>query len=154
MRLNRLILFIHGVHEIGGAERELLLLIDRLPSSGFQLAVVSPEHSQLPEELRRKGVTVHSVSFPPPWRKLLVYPGRRAAVQALCKVIASEQPAIIITACGHQAVLGLDRMTSYGKAGNARMSRTFHVDVMIERLVSLYEKILGQQVGPDMLASA
>lgn len=75
-------------------------------------------------------------------------------MQALCKVIASEQPAIIITACGHQAVLGLDRMTSYGKAGNARVSRTFHVDVMIERLVSLYEKILGQQVGPDMLASA
>lgn len=153
MRLNRLILFIHGVHEIGGAERELLLLIDRLPSSGFQLAVVSPGHGQLPEELRRKGVTVHSVLFPP-WRKLLVYPGRRAAVQALCKVIASEQPAIIITVSGHQAVLGLDRMTSYGKAGNARVSPTFHVDVMIERLVSLYEKILGQQFGPNMPASA
>ncbi len=88
------VLFIHGITEIGGAERELLVIVDRLPRCGFRPLVVCPGIGPLTEELAQRNVEVRFAPMPP-WRKLFAYPKRPAAVRALRDVIAAVRPALI-----------------------------------------------------------
>ena len=92
--MNPTVLFIHGITEIGGAERELLLMVDRLPKSGFQPLVACPDRGPLTQELARRGIDVRSAPMPP-WRKLFAYPKRAGAVRALREVILAVRPALI-----------------------------------------------------------
>jgi glycosyltransferase involved in cell wall biosynthesis len=88
------VLFIHGITEIGGAERELLVIVDRLPRCGFRPLVVCPGIGPLTEELAQRNVEVRFAPMPP-WRKLFAYPKRPAAVRALRDVIAAVHPGLI-----------------------------------------------------------
>lgn len=88
------ILFVHGITEIGGAERELLLMLDRLPRGGYRSIVVCPGPGPLVDELTRRGIETRYVAMPP-WRKLLAYPRRGAAVRALRTVIETERPTLL-----------------------------------------------------------
>jgi glycosyltransferase involved in cell wall biosynthesis len=88
------VLFIQGITEIGGAERELLMIVDRLPSLGFQPVVLCPGIGPLTEELGRRNVEVRCAPLLP-WRKLLAYPRRGAAVRALRRVIEMERPSVL-----------------------------------------------------------
>ncbi len=88
------ILFVHGITEIGGAERELLHILDRLPQLGYRALVVCPERGPLVEELNRHGIQVRCAPILP-WRKLFSYPRRAAAVRGLREVLTMERPALI-----------------------------------------------------------
>ncbi len=72
------IMFVHGATEIGGAERELLLILDRLPQFGYRAVVVCPERGPLHDELRDRKIEVRSVPLPA-WRKLRSYLWRPAS---------------------------------------------------------------------------
>lgn len=87
-------MFIHGVTETGGAERELLLIVDRLPQFGYRPLVVSPGQGPLVEELNRQGTEVRFAPMPP-WRKLFAYPGRANSLRALREVIVAERPVLL-----------------------------------------------------------
>jgi glycosyltransferase involved in cell wall biosynthesis len=92
--MSKPILFVHGITEIGGAERELLAMLDRLPQQGYQPVVVCPERGALVVELNRRGVETRYAPMPS-WRKLFAYPKRGASVRALREVIVSVRPALI-----------------------------------------------------------
>jgi glycosyltransferase involved in cell wall biosynthesis len=88
------VLFVHGITEIGGAERELLVMLDRLPQRGYCPIVVCQDRGPLVAELERRGIDVRLAPMPP-WRKLFAYLNRPAAVRALHDVIALIRPALI-----------------------------------------------------------
>jgi hypothetical protein len=88
------VLFVHGITAIGGAERELLVMLERLPQRGYRPIVACPDGGPLAQKLVRRGVETR-VAPMPPWRKLFAYPKRPAAVRALRDVIAAVRPALI-----------------------------------------------------------
>lgn len=88
------ILFVHGITVIGGAERELLLMLDRLPRGRYMSIVVCPGPGPLVNELTRRGIQTRYAPMPP-WRKLWAYPRRGAAVRALRRVIEMERPSLL-----------------------------------------------------------
>ena len=92
--MNAPVAFIHGITEIGGAERELLVMLDRLPRRGFHPLVVCPGPGPLTKELGRRGVEVRFASMPA-WRKLFAYPERAAAVLALRMIITEVRPMLL-----------------------------------------------------------
>src|SRR3989449_11778989 len=85
------VLFVHGITEIGGAERELLRVLERLPRFGYRPVVVCGERGPLIEELTRRSIDVRFAPMPP-WRKLLAFPKRESARHAPRQVIASARP--------------------------------------------------------------
>jgi len=93
-RREHTVLFVHGITEIGGAERELLVMLERLPRRGYRPIVVCPDGGPLAQELVRLGVETRLAPMPP-WRKLFVYLKRPAAVRALRDVIAAVRPTLI-----------------------------------------------------------
>lgn len=88
------ILYIHGITEIGGAERELLTLVDALPRFGYHPVVVCPDEGPFVEELTRRGMETRRAPMPP-WRKLFAYPMRSTAVRRLREVIVAVRPALL-----------------------------------------------------------
>ena len=88
------VLFIHGIGKIGGAERELLVIVDRLPRWGCRPLVVCPNRGPLVEEFARRGIDTRGVPMPP-WRKLVAYPRRASAVRRLREVIEAERPVLL-----------------------------------------------------------
>jgi glycosyltransferase involved in cell wall biosynthesis len=88
------VLFIHGITEIGGAERELLTLVDALPRFGYHPVVVCPDAGPFVEELIRRGIETRRAPMPP-WRKLFGYPMRATAVRRLREVIAAVRPVLL-----------------------------------------------------------
>ena len=86
--------FVHGIGEIGGAERELLVYLDRLPSRGVRPLVVCPPEGPLAEKVAALGVETHHVPFPA-WRKLWEWPRRRDAVRRLRSVIGQMRPSLV-----------------------------------------------------------
>ena len=88
------VLFVHGITEIGGAERELLAMLERLPSRGYRPVVVCPDSGPLTQKLTHLGVETRMAPMPP-WRKLFAYPQRPAAVRVLRDAIAAARPALI-----------------------------------------------------------
>jgi glycosyltransferase involved in cell wall biosynthesis len=88
------ILFIHGITEIGGAERELLRILDDLPRLGYHPIVACLEDGPFVQELDRRKIEHHAVRFPP-WRKLFAYPRRASAVRALRELIIAKRPRLL-----------------------------------------------------------
>lgn len=88
------VLFIHGITQIGGAERELLLILEHLRRQGYASVVVCPDKGPLGEELERLGVEIRYVPLPP-WRKVFAYPRRARAIRQLRDVITEVRPALI-----------------------------------------------------------
>jgi len=86
--------FVHGIGEIGGAERELLVYLGRLPLRGIRPLVVCPPQGPLAEKVAAMGVEVHHVPFPA-WRKLLDWPRRGEAVRRLRSVIEQVRPSLL-----------------------------------------------------------
>ncbi len=94
LRETKTILYVHGVTEIGGAERDLLLILDRLSSFKYRALVVCPERGPLQDELSHRKIETRSVPLPA-WRKLRSYPWRPAAVRCLRNVIVAERPDLL-----------------------------------------------------------
>ncbi len=94
--MSKPILFVHGVTEIGGAERELLAMLDRLPQRGYRPVVACPDSGALVVELKRRSVEARCTPMPP-WRKLFAYPKRAAAVRALREIITAVRPVLLHT---------------------------------------------------------
>jgi glycosyltransferase involved in cell wall biosynthesis len=88
------VLFVHGVGEIGGAERELLLIVRQLASMGSEPCVGCPGHTPLKRELSAQKIETHHASFPA-WRKIFEYPRRASAVHQLRSVIQAVNPVIL-----------------------------------------------------------
>ncbi len=88
------VLFVHGITEIGGAERELLVILDRLPRWGYRPLVVCPDRGPLAEEFARRGIAARGAPLPP-WRKLFAYPKRASAIRCLREVIVAERPMLL-----------------------------------------------------------
>lgn len=88
------ILFIHGVSDIGGAERELLTILDQLPPFGFSVSVVCPREGPLMNELAARHLTTLAGVFPP-WRKASGLLKRRGAVRALREFVVTDRPSIV-----------------------------------------------------------
>lgn len=88
------ILFIHGIREIGGAERELLLILKQLQGHSYNSVVACPDGGALRKALEQIGVETRCVSFPP-WRKVMAYAGRRNAIRRLREIIVEVRPALI-----------------------------------------------------------
>jgi glycosyltransferase involved in cell wall biosynthesis len=88
------LLIIHGVTEIGGAERELLRILDDLPTLGYHPVVACPAEGPFVRELDGRKIEHHTVVLPP-WRKFLGYVQRTYSVRQLRKVIREVQPILL-----------------------------------------------------------
>ena len=136
------ILFIHGIAEIGGGERDLLMLLDRLPGYGYRPVVVCPERGPFVEELRHRGIGCRHATFPP-WRKLLSYPRRRATIRSLGEIVTSERPALVHVNDIWWVPQTLGALERSGMSGSDRIPRTpivAHVRQEIEpRKVKRYD---------------
>lgn len=88
------VLFIHGVTEIGGAERELLLILERLQRRKIECAVVCSGHGRLTQELRHRSIPL-AIAPLPPWRKASSFLQRGSAIHELREVLRSIKPTLI-----------------------------------------------------------
>ena len=86
--------FVHGIGEIGGAERELLAYLEHLPGLGIRSLVVCPIRGPLSGKMAALGVPTQHVPFPA-WRKLLEWPRRGKAVRDLRCVIEQARPSLV-----------------------------------------------------------
>jgi glycosyltransferase involved in cell wall biosynthesis len=86
--------FVHGIGEIGGAERELLVYLEHLPRRGIQPLVVCQAEGPLSEKVAALGINTQHVPFPA-WRKLLEWPRRGEAVRRLRRVIEQAGPSLV-----------------------------------------------------------
>lgn len=86
--------FVHGIGEIGGAERELLVYLEHLPRRGIQSLVVCPAEGPLSEKVAALGIHTQHGTFPA-WRKLLEWPRRGEAVRRLRRVIEQAGPSLV-----------------------------------------------------------
>ena len=80
------VLYIHGVAQIGGAERELLSWLEFLDRKRFEPYVVCPSNGPLIAELEKLNIPHISFSFPA-WRKLFHICLRPFAVFRLMSII-------------------------------------------------------------------
>jgi glycosyltransferase involved in cell wall biosynthesis len=87
-------LFVHGIGEIGGAERELLAYLERLPSRGIRPLVACPADCPLSEKVAAIGASARHVPFPA-WRKILEWPRRGDAARRLRHVIEETGPSLV-----------------------------------------------------------
>ena len=86
--------FIHGISPIGGAERELLIYLDRLPRLGYQPVVICPGSGPLADAVKSRGVKLYRGEFPA-WRKLSSVFLRGASVRSLRRILHDCAPDII-----------------------------------------------------------
>jgi glycosyltransferase involved in cell wall biosynthesis len=80
------VLYLHGISEIGGAEKELLRLLERIDRSRFDPAVVCPSDGPLIGEVERLDVPVYPMRLPA-WRKVRELPAIPRAVRALARLL-------------------------------------------------------------------
>jgi glycosyltransferase involved in cell wall biosynthesis len=85
---------VHGVAAIGGAERDLIALLQTLDRQKWEPHVVCPGTGPFREQLEAIGVSTHALSLPP-WRKPLVFFQRRSAVRQLSALVAQLDPAMV-----------------------------------------------------------
>ncbi len=85
------ILFVHGVTEIGGAERELLRMLKPLSHLGYHPVIACPPEGPLVEELVRGNIEHHSVALPA-WHKFKGYMQRGSSVSQLQEIIRNAHP--------------------------------------------------------------
>jgi glycosyltransferase involved in cell wall biosynthesis len=88
------ILYVHGVTQLGGAERDLLTLLAHLDRARFRPLVALPDRGPLFELLTAQCVEVVLTGIPP-WRKLKGVLLRAPAVFKLWRLIRSRQIALV-----------------------------------------------------------
>ena len=88
------VLFIHGIGEIGGAERELLTIASSLARRDYKPVVMCPSAGPFQHELATRGIETREGQFPA-WRKVKGFFHRGEAVRSLQTVIAAERPSLI-----------------------------------------------------------
>ena len=88
------IVFIHGIGEVGGAERELLTYVDQLPARGYEPIVICPDGGPLREELKVRRIRIFGAAFPP-WRKLAGLWKRGPSIRVLRTLIDHVRPDLI-----------------------------------------------------------
>jgi glycosyltransferase involved in cell wall biosynthesis len=85
------ILFVHGIAEIGGAERELLRMLKPLSCLGYNPIIACPAQGPFVQELVRRNIEHHSVVLPA-WHKIRGYMQRASSARQLQKVIRNTHP--------------------------------------------------------------
>ena len=88
------VLYLHGVGEIGGAERALLSILERLNRELWVPLVACPVEGSFAIEVRALGVPTYPMLFPA-WRKLNHLCKRLPAIWKLSKLLQEIQPAIL-----------------------------------------------------------
>ena len=88
------ILYVHGIEAIGGAERDLIALLNALNRHKWEVHVVCPGTGPFQEQLHAIAVPTHALCLPP-WRKALGLFQRRSAVQRLGALVDQLNPAMI-----------------------------------------------------------
>ena len=88
------ILYIHGITEIGGAERDLLALLRRLDRSRWEPLVACPGAGPLAAELKAIDVPVYSLTIPA-WRKFRELPRRIPALFRTAQLVRTLRAAMI-----------------------------------------------------------
>lgn len=88
------VLFTHGIPDLGGAERELLLIVERLEPFGYTSLVVLAAEGQLSREFRERKIRTMYAPLPA-WRKFWSLWKRPAAVGELRAVIERTKPRLI-----------------------------------------------------------
>ncbi|HJT22194.1 MAG TPA: glycosyltransferase family 4 protein [Nitrospira sp.] len=92
--MTRRVLYIHGIGQIGGAERDLQTMLQELDRSAWEPVVACPADGAFQGTLRQAGLTVVPLDLPP-WRKWLSFFARRAAVERLRGLIERLQPSVV-----------------------------------------------------------
>ena len=88
------LLYLHGVAEIGGAERDLLALLRGLDRAKWSPIVACPGHGPLIDELKVLNVPVFPITFPA-WRKVKDFPWRFPALIRLVWLVRTVKAAVI-----------------------------------------------------------
>ncbi len=88
------ILYLHGISEIGGAERALLSVLERLDRTCWQPVVACPAAGPLVTELKSLGVPTYPMVFPA-WRKLTHVLWRVSAWLKLARLVQDIRPALV-----------------------------------------------------------
>ncbi len=88
------VLYVHGIEAIGGAERDLIALLNTLDRHKWEPHVVCPGTGPFREQLHAIAVPTHALSLPP-WRKPLELFQRRSAVGRLGALVNQLDPAMI-----------------------------------------------------------
>ena len=90
----RTILYLQGISEIGGAERALLAVLERLDRTCWQTVVACPASGPLVTELKSLGVPTYPMVFPA-WRKLTHVLWRVPAWLKLARLVQEIEPALV-----------------------------------------------------------
>ncbi len=90
----RTILYLQGISEIGGAERALLSVLERLDKTCWQPAVACPATGPLVTELKSRGIPTYPMVFPA-WRKLTHVLWRVPAWLKLARLVQAIRPDLI-----------------------------------------------------------
>jgi glycosyltransferase involved in cell wall biosynthesis len=90
----RTILYLQGITEIGGAERALLSVLERLDRTCWQPVVACPFSGPLVTELKSMGVLTYPMKFPA-WRKLTHVLSRVPAWLKLARLVQAIRPALV-----------------------------------------------------------
>jgi glycosyltransferase involved in cell wall biosynthesis/ubiquinone/menaquinone biosynthesis C-methylase UbiE len=88
------VLYVHGVTEMGGAERDLLTLLAHLDRARVRPLVALPDRGPLFQLLRDRGEEV-VVTPIPAWRKLKTFPLRVPALFTLWRLIRSRRIGLV-----------------------------------------------------------
>lgn len=88
------ILYVHGMEAIGGAERDLLLLLGGLHRNRWTPTVACPEAGAFRARVESLGLPVAPITLPP-WRKLSSFFSRHAAVRRMRDLLGRLEPALI-----------------------------------------------------------
>ena len=92
--MTKRILYIHGIDRIGGAERDLLAILNSLNRSDWEPHVACPSRGPLHEILGKAGVSLHSLELSP-WRKWFSPFVRWVGVHKLRTFLKQLQPVLI-----------------------------------------------------------
>ena len=90
----RQILYVHGMEAIGGAERDLLLLLRELDRTEWSPTVACPKEGPFRAHVEALGIPVVPIALPP-WRKFSSILSRQAAVRVFSALLSRLRPALI-----------------------------------------------------------
>ena len=90
----RTILYLQGISEIGGAERAVLSVVERLDRTCWRPVVACPATGPLVTELKSRRVPTYPMVFPA-WRKLTHVLWRVPAWLKLARLIQAIRPALV-----------------------------------------------------------
>jgi glycosyltransferase involved in cell wall biosynthesis len=88
------ILYIHGIGNIGGAERDLLAVVQALNRARWDAQVACPSQGPLYESLRQAGISLHPLVLSP-WRKWFSLFVRWRGVMRLRELLKQLEPALV-----------------------------------------------------------